>query len=236
MNVKSHKTNVPDIEININKEDIVIISKNKLECLSNAAINGGRKQSDSIVNHHVPLDFDHVNLNEVLKPVKNKYKLSNSMIGLLTAVEMDDAVIFNERIDDIDYTIILTAGLTNKCAPLIEVPNIIENNFNETIKPGTINIILLINGKITEHAMVNLFIVITEAKTYLLNKLGVRMNDGRLATGTSTDTIVIGSTGKRQLIEWSGHATRFGQSIGQTVFKTLNIALKKEVSDKNCQS
>ena len=47
------------------------------------------------------------------------------MIGLLTAVEMEDAVIFNERIDDIDYTIILTAGLTNTSAPNIEEVKII---------------------------------------------------------------------------------------------------------------
>ena len=232
LNLKSYKTNIPNLKIYIDKEDIVVISKNKLECLSNAAINGGRLKSDSIVNHHVSLDFEHIKLEEVLEPVKNRFNLSDSMIGLLTAVEMNEAVITNQKVDNIDYTIILTAGLTNVSAPKIEYSRTIEHNDNSVYNPGTINIILLINGRLTEHAIVNLFIIITEAKTLLLNELDVRTNDGTLATGTSTDTIMVGFTGEGQFIEWSGYATKFGQFIGRSVFKALEKALKEKVSGK----
>lgn len=226
LNGKSFNSNIPNLKIFIDEKDIVIISKDSLECLSNAVINGGRVTSNAIINHHVSLDFEYTNLKEVLEPIKNKFKLSDSTIGLFTAVEMKEAVLINEKVDDVDYTIILTAGLTNVISPIIEGSDLIIPNENFTNKPGTINIILLINGRLTEHAAVNLFITITEAKTLLLNLLEIRTNDGKLVTGTSTDTIVICFTCKGQLIEWSGYATKFGQSIGRTIFNLLKKALK----------
>ena len=226
LNGKSFNSNIPNLKIFIDEKDIVIISKDSLECLSNAVINGGRVTSNAIINHHVSLDFEYTNLKEVLEPIKNKFKLSDSTIGLFTAVEMKEAVLINEKVDDVDYTIILTAGLTNVISPIIEGSDLIIPNENFTNKPGTINIILLINGRLTEHAAVNLFITITEAKTLLLNLLEIRTNDDKLVTGTSTDTIVICFTCKGQLIEWSGYATKFGQSIGRTIFNLLKKALK----------
>lgn len=227
LKVISYKSNIPNLEIFIDENDIVVIFKDKFECLSNAAINGGRLKSDSIVNHHVLLDFNHQKLDKIFDPVKKKFNLSNSTIGLLTAVEMKDAVIINDKVNNIDYTIVLTAGLTNTCAPNVEDLDKIEEINNI---PGTINIILIINGRLTEHAIVNLFIIMTEAKTLLLNKLDVRTSNGSLATGTSTDTIVVGFSNQGQLVEWSGYATEFGQSVGRSVFKTLDIALREKIS------
>ena len=154
--MKRYISNIPNLEIYIDEDDCVIIFKDKLECLSNAAINGGRLKTDSIVNHHVSLDFDHKNLEKILIPVKKKFNLSNSTIGLLTAVEMNDIVLINEKVNNIDYTIVLTAGLTNTSAPNIEDLDIIKIDNNLSNKPGTINIILIINGKLKEHTIVNL--------------------------------------------------------------------------------
>lgn len=227
LNIKTFKNNVPNLEIFINNNDIVIKSNNELECLSNAAINGGRLKTKSIVNHYVPLEFEHTLLEDVLNPVKQKYNLSDSVIGLLTAVKMNKAVIINEKIENIDYIVVITAGLSNLIAPDIEDFHFIKESENTRYKPGTINIILIFNCKLTEYAMVNLIITITEVKSLLLNKYNVRMKNGILATGTSTDTIAIGFTDKGQLIKWSGFATKFGQSVGKSVFKTLNMALIK---------
>lgn len=230
--LKSFRSEIPNLNIFIEEKNIVIISEKNLECLSNAAINGGRVKSNSIVNHHVSLKFNHTNLKDVLNPVKERFNLSKTMIGLLTAVEMVDAILINEKVDNIDFIIILTAGLTNTSGPKIDISDVLEESDTSSYEPGTINIILLINCKLTEHAIVNLFITITEAKTLLLNKLNVRTKDGSLATGTSTDTIVVGFTDVGKLVEWSGYATKFGQSIGQNVFKALSKALKGKVNNK----
>ncbi|MHA2260591.1 MAG: adenosylcobinamide amidohydrolase [Promethearchaeota archaeon] len=230
--MKSFRSEIPDLNIYIEEKDIVIISEKNLECLSNAAINGSRVKSNSIVNHHVSLKFNHTNLEDVLNQVKKRFNLSKTVIGLLTAVEMADAILINEKVDNIDFTIILTVGLTNTSGPKIDISDVLEEGDTSPYEPGPINIILLINCKLTEHAIVNLFITITEAKTLLLNKHNVRTKDGSLATGTSTDTILVGFTDVGKLVEWSGYATKFGQSIGQNVFKALSKALTGKVNNK----
>ena len=226
--MKLYETNINGIKIYSDKYNVIITSENKLECLSNAAINGGRVMSDSIVNHHVPLDFNHTNLEKTLSSVKNKYNLSDSMIGLLTAVDMDDIIILNESVDNINYIIALTAGISNACSPEDQDNNLF---FNST-KLGTINIILIIEGRLSAHAFVNLIIIITEAKTLILNKFDVRTKNGSLATGTSTDTIVVASTGTGKEIIWSGYATKFGQSVGHSVITVLETAFKEKMNLK----
>jgi len=175
----------------------------------------------------VLLDFRHTSLENVLNPVKQKFNLFKSVIGLLTAVKMNNSVIMNEKIENIDYIVIITACLSNLIAPNIDHVYDIKVSDNTKYEPGTINAILIFNCKLTEYAITNLFITITKVKTLLLNKFNVRMKNGLLATGTSTDTIAIGFTNKGQLIKWSGFATKFGQSVGKSVYNTLNMALTK---------
>jgi len=224
--LREYLTNIKNIKIFNDKKNIIIKSKYRLECLSNASINGGRVKIKNIVNHHVPLNFKSNNLQKELKFVKIKYKLSNSTVGLFTAVNINDAVNLNNNIDDINYTIIITAGIGNASIPLINnIENKIEKFFK--YKPGTINTILLINGKLSEHALVNLFIVITEIKTYFFNCSNIKTKHGLSATGTSTDTIVIAYTNKGGLIEWAGPATKFGGSIGNDIFLLLQKTIYK---------
>ncbi|MFX1258949.1 MAG: adenosylcobinamide amidohydrolase [Promethearchaeota archaeon] len=234
-NMKSYKCNIPDIEIYFNESDIVIYSKNYLECLSNAAFNGGRIRSNSIVNHHVSLYFDHSQVENILNSVKKKFNLSDSMIGLLTAVKMNECILINEINDNVNYSIVLTAGILNPSGPEDGDSNLsreVDDSNARYVKPGTINIILLIDAILTEHALVNLIITITEAKTLILKKFDLRTKSGNLATGTSTDTIVVCFTNRGKSIEWSGYATKFGQSVGQSVMKALNISLREKVNFK----
>ena len=75
--LRNFRIEIPNLNIYIEEKDIVIVSEKNLECLSNAAINGGRVKSNSIVNHHVSLKFNHTNLEAVLNPVIKRYNLSD---------------------------------------------------------------------------------------------------------------------------------------------------------------
>ena len=72
---------------------------------------------------------------------------------------------------------------------------------------GTINIILLLDANLTRGAMLNAFITATEAKTAVIQSRNIRTPDGDLATGTSTDTITIATTGKGKLQTYAGSVT-----------------------------
>ena len=230
--MKIHENNVQGLKIHSDEKNIIVSSSNALECLSNAVLNGGRTRSNLIVNHNVTLDFDHSTIDQTFNKIKTKFNLNKSMIGLLTAVNMEDMVLINEKVDGINYTLILTAGILNPAGPCDEelVKYKKENNsINDSKNIGTINIILIIDGILTEHALVNLFITITEAKTLILRKYDVLTKNGNPATGTSTDTIMVAYTGVGKTIEWAGYATEFGQSIGKSIIKALEIYLENKI-------
>ena len=73
---------------------------------------------------------------------------------------------------------------------------------------------------------VNAVITATEAKADVMKELAIPTHDNQgIATGTSSDAIVIACTGKNEIISYAGSATPTGWLIGQTVRETLEVIL-----------
>jgi iron complex transport system ATP-binding protein len=85
--------------------------------------------------------------------------------------------------------------------------------------------ILLIDACLTPAAMVNAVITATEVKTQVLLARGVRTPEDYAATGTSTDAIVVASTGSGTLLAYAGSVTLVGWLIGRCVRTALEEAL-----------
>ncbi|WP_405079672.1 adenosylcobinamide amidohydrolase [Paenibacillus chitinolyticus] len=99
--------------------------------------------------------------------------------------------------------------------------------------PGTINIIVAVEGELTDEAMVNAVITATEAKVAALQDLGVAMEDGSGATGTTTDAVLIASTQTGRLHRYAGTATYLGHMIGRSVYEAAmksGLAYKKALA------
>lgn len=96
--------------------------------------------------------------------------------------------------------------------------------------PGTINIIVLVDGHLSRPAMVNAVITATEAKALAVQQAGLRLPDGRPATGTTTDALVIACTGRGPLLPYAGAATTVGCMIGRAVYRAVEegIAIYQE--------
>ncbi|SDO30098.1 Adenosylcobinamide amidohydrolase [Paenibacillus sp. yr247] len=107
----------------------------------------------------------------------------------------------------------VTVGLGNKARAGAELPA-------ASLYPGTINTIVVINGSLTDAAMVNAVITATEAKAAALQALGVHV-DGQTATGTTTDAVLIATTCRGQTYSYAGTATTLGYLIGRTVYKAI---------------
>jgi len=97
-------------------------------------------------------------------------------------------------------------------------------------EPGTINLLLLTNMKLTFRAMTRAVITATEAKIAALQDLDVRsFQIGRVhqATGTGTDNIiVVQGTGKE--IDICGEHSKMGELIAGAVYAGVQGALKKQ--------
>ncbi|MCZ8514372.1 adenosylcobinamide amidohydrolase [Paenibacillus filicis] len=136
--------------------------------------------------------------------------------ALLTAADLRDRAAAEWRVDE--ETLVCTwstAGLGNKARAGVRPAG-------SPLYPGTINIIVVVDGSLMDAAFVNAVITATEAKAAALQELGVRLTDsGQTATGTTTDAVLVAATGRGAAFRYAGTATRLGYAIGRTVFDTV---------------
>ncbi|MEL6309353.1 MAG: adenosylcobinamide amidohydrolase, partial [Chloroflexota bacterium] len=95
----------------------------------------------------------------------------------------------------------------------------------QTVQTGTINIIALVDGNLQAGALVNAVTTITEAKTAVLHARDIRTPDGLVATGTSTDAVVIAHTGKGASLPYGGPVTEVGYLLARCTRECLELAL-----------
>ncbi len=79
--------------------------------------------------------------------------------------------------------------------------------------------------------MVNTVITVTEAKAAALQELDVKDGEGRVATGTTTDAVMIASTQRRRegyVHAYAGAASPLGQAVGQAVREAVREAVLRE--------
>ncbi|WP_310195189.1 adenosylcobinamide amidohydrolase [Bacillus sp. 3255] len=108
----------------------------------------------------------------------------------------------------------VTVGLGNKARAGAVLPA-------ASLYPGTINTILVIDAQLTDAAMVNAVITATEAKAAALHDLGIVTADGKPATGTTTDAVLVAATGRGRTYSYAGTATAVGYMIGRTVYEAI---------------
>ncbi len=142
---------------------------------------------------------------------------------LFTGADMDNLVIITKQYKQIKVYALVTAGVKSNALRTSKD----EGRFYE---PGTINIIILTNMRLSPRAMTRAIITATEAKTAVLQELDIRSSQTPLinqATGTGTDNlIVVEGTGFD--IKSSGGHTRMGELIGTAVYEAVKEAIKKQ--------
>lgn len=186
-----------------------------LSVLSSAPLNGGLKEAKRIVNHTTNASQE----GPVEKFFRDRLSVSSSeieeIVGLLTAVDVRTAFTEEVNTGTGDIKVGLTAGVN-------DAPG--QSSCN------TINIMLFTDADLSETAMANLFIVITEAKASALSDLEI-VRDGAILTGTPTDAIAVAKpkdsgSGK---IDYSGTGTE----LGSTTYELVNRGVGKALRENN---
>ena len=212
------KTPIPGIDVSITTEALLITSQESLTVLSSSPVGGGLTQARYILNMHVPKGYDQPDPTQDLVTCVRKHGVREAFIGMMTAAYVEKTRLAIEQSQGLTVCALLTAGLSNACRAGITppVPNCL----------GTINIILLVDACLSHAALVNAVITATEAKCDSLRQLERRTSEGELATGTSTDTIVVATTGRGDLLPYAGPATMVGWLIARAVRRSLEEALE----------
>jgi len=187
-------------------KDSTLIIEGEFEAIS-SGINGGRACVECLFNHHVQPGFNHFEPAQYLDRLADSLQIRRPYFGLLTAVNMDDLCV---RTDDY-LTTFVTAGITH--------PSGFRVKDGEA---GTINIILAVNGILSEGAMAGAIITVTEAKGLALMEMGYDF------LGTTTDAVIIAyQKDSSAYIEYAGSYTEFGEKITGTVVRCVKEGIRK---------
>ena len=150
--------------------------------ISSAPHRGGLTQSRYVVNYTVPKDFSPADV-----PASIAARLlglglpADQAVACLTAVSVWDHTQAEACESGIRCTVFVTAGIGNLSSPgLTPVA---------AARPGTINIIALLEASLPPAGLVEAVQIVTEVKARALK--GRVTSDGHSATGTSTDTVTV---------------------------------------------
>ncbi|WP_339294789.1 adenosylcobinamide amidohydrolase [Paenibacillus sp. FSL W7-1279] len=199
--------------------------------ISSAIYGGGFLHLDHIVNRYVD---KHYNCSDPVNDMVNFMAVhgypAESTAGLMTAVKLKYASIREERSEQASILCCTTAGVGNAARAGSS-----RTTF-AAYQPGTINIMLMVDGMMTPACMVNAMLTATEAKAAALHDLGVRDHEtGGVATGTTTDAMVLGVSGNAAYgvnHHYAGTATDLGGMIGRLVYESVMESIITEREDR----
>lgn len=152
--------------------------------------------------------------------------------GLTTAADMENAAICEEAYDNFTVTALITAGIDKNGGRVGDTADWHELN-GEAVQappPGTINIMLFINARLTDEAMLQALTTCAEAKCAVCQELlaGSVYSDG-IATGSGTDgTLIVANEESTVTLTNAGKHYKLGEIIGRVVKSALREALWRQ--------
>src|SRR5262249_45768318 len=176
-------------------------SRHPLVALSSAVYGGGFQSARAVVNLHVPRHAC-ADPAAVLEDFARRAAVPEPYVGLLTGAMTELATTGEEESAGIPALAVTTVGLSNRMTA--------AHQPLQVWRPGTMNAIVIVDGNPDPPALVNAVMTVTEVKTLALHEAGVRDGAGRLATGTSTDAVVVAATGRGPAIRFGGPASELG--------------------------
>lgn len=215
---------------------ITIPFKGKRKVLSTVAYNGGLRENlktvynyDSSLGVGVRSEMKCDNLIDHQKLLAEEIGLDmETTAGMQTGVHMKNVSIKELSFEHITVTAIVTGGIEANGGRVGDPATWVEDGkTKEKYKVGTINIMLYINGNLTDGTMARALVTATEAKTIACEELQLHSNYSRgLATGSGTDeTIIIADAESEMLYTNAGKHSKLGELIGLTVKEAVKEAL-----------
>lgn len=224
---ESNKRIQKNIEINqsfleVTDAHIILNSPVPLRTMSSGVLNSGLGWYKYFINRHVDVKYNVRDYKQDMRAYLQKHNMQESeTVAMMTAVNLKNVGIVEIKEKDYSLMIVATAGVRNAIDATLGESHAFE------LMPGTINTWIIVNGKLTEEAFLQAIVTATEAKTVALRELNVLdQQTNTLATGTSTDSILVAATQTGHNLEFAGPITPLGSKIGTSVHQAITRALK----------
>lgn len=200
-----------------------------MSCVNSFA--GSAADITTVGNHYFSPPLWTIGHGTSIDSLKNKVCALNSRRPentslLCTGARMDNLSIQRTDYKDMVVYALVTAGVeTNAIRSAVD-----EGRFYE---PGTINIIVLTNMRLTPRAQTRAIISATEAKSAALQDLDIRSSYSPRfqATGTGTDEVLV-VEGRGKTLDNAGGHSKLGELIAKAVYRGVkdSISLQNGLS------
>lgn len=209
-------------QIKVREEYVELRAPLPLKTVSSAVHNAGFGWFQSFMNRTVDKSYMCENPHEELMHyLEEHHFVPSNTVAMMTAVAAKHVVIREFQATVGSIVVAVTAGVSNA----VDISRAHERAGLPPI--GTINIWVFINGKLTDEAFMQAMITATEAKVKALAVEEIKDPiTNTIATGTSTDSLLIAATQQGTLLEYAGPITDIGKLIGHGVYETTIIALQ----------
>jgi adenosylcobinamide hydrolase len=224
---------LPGITVTIGPRAVRVSSREPLTVLSSAVVGGGQATARDIINVHVDDGYDGERPGEDIAATAAELNVLEPFVGLMTAAWTEYARCSVERLGDLAVAAVVSVGLSNTAAAGVTPPIGLEaggGTLDRSPRPGTINVVLVVDGALTPAAMVNAVITATEAKTMTLAAWDVKTPEGETASGTSTDTVVVACTGRGEQLCYAGPATQVGWLAARAVRAAMHRICEEKIA------
>jgi len=202
-----------------------------------STLGGQRDGITTVANHYYPSPSWGLGHEQGLKALRaNTLRVlgleANSTAMLFTGADIDNLAVVKKSYKDMEVIALVTAGVLNNAVRMgADTGSFYEpDQVGKHKKPGTINILLLTNMKLTPRAMTRGIISATEGKSAALQDMDIRSSYSRQtnqATGTGTDNIiVVGGTGI--IIDASGGHSKMGELMAKAVYEGVQQAVLRQ--------
>lgn len=221
-NVASNDVEITANDIDIQSDFVLLRADKPLKVVSSAVHNAGIGWYSTFINRTVARDvvIDDVHT-EMEHFLRNEQFTPSDSVAMLTTVRSKFAQVKSYTAGNWHITIMVTAGITHA----VDVSQ--SYRFNRDAHIGTINTWVFVNGELSDEAFLQAMMTATEAKTKALAHLQVMDSlSYTVATGTSTDSLLIAATQRGPMAQYAGTITELGRLIGQGVFEMTVKAIQ----------
>jgi iron complex transport system ATP-binding protein len=211
--------------LQVDREAIVLQSAYPLKTMSSAVVGAGFGWFTTFVNRHVSKDYDYRDSkSEMEKYLLSKGYTPSETVAMMTAANLTDGVFEEIEMEDFSVVIAVTAGVGNA----VDISNCEEHDF--VLECGTINIWVFVNGTLPDEAFIQGIMTATEAKVKALQTMNVLDPVTKtIATGTSTDSMLIAATQQGTCLPYAGPITPLGKAIGMGVYRCVVKAVERYI-------
>ncbi len=220
-------------ELQRTSEHICISFSTEHSVISSAVYNGGDCLASNILIMKVAGNFDGkkqvgVNPETSLAQYCKQIKLTGTTVGMMTSTSMDSFRQVTRSLHGVKVSAMVTAGISNaRCAGDRADWRNLQTDDSQT---GTINTIIVTSATLSRAAMVESVMLVAEAKTVAMRKLGVRsLVSGTIATGTGTDAIAVVNGAGPESVRYCGKHVIFGEMLASAVIEATTESLRGRV-------